>query len=339
MRFLRIALVFAPLFALTGCGYIHFGRLPDAATSMGDSALATAYTNLGTEHKILQQELALARKEGAALRTALENRSPDGAASPELAARLNDANRELAALRASYARLQNERAPAAGAASDPATQAKLTDLEEKLASSLRGYTQLQEDNARLRTEVDRTRADNTALAAQVKSLGAENAAAQAALAQLNLDLLAQKDARARAEQQTAAAHAQLGAILAQRSAPAPTLAGARESSADSVATLRLAQTPPVESVATAELRTSPDRVRATAASAPAPAPVPDSASTKGTAPVPRIHIVVVGDTLERIAKKYYGNPDRWRTIYSANNDLLSGGRPLKPGMALEIPEE
>ncbi|MSU25591.1 MAG: LysM domain-containing protein [Opitutus sp.] len=54
---------------------------------------------------------------------------------------------------------------------------------------------------------------------------------------------------------------------------------------------------------------------------------------------PRIHVVRVGDTLEKIAKQYYGSSDRWRTIYTVNNALLSGGRPLKPGMELEIPVE
>jgi colicin import membrane protein len=332
MRSHRSILVLAPLLALSGCGYIHFGRLPETATAMGDSSLSVAYSNLTTEHKMLQQELVLAHKEGAALRAALENRSVDGAASSDLANRLNETTRELATLRASYAKLQAARAdqPAAATA-DPTLQAKMSGLEEQLASSLRGYTQLQEENARLRAEVAVTRADNTTLTAQVKTVTAQNEQAQAALAQLNTELLAQKDARARAEQQTAAAHAQLAAVLAQSSTAAPTLTSARESSADSAATLRIAKAPPSDAPATAELRTNPDRLRA--ASETNRADVPATAD----APAPRIHVVKTGDTLESIAKKYYGNTDRWRLLYSTNNALLSGGRPLKPGMELEIP--
>lgn len=340
MRSLRSVLALAPLLALSGCGYIHFGRLPETATALGDSSLSVAYSNLTTEHKMLQQELVLAHKEGAALRAALENRSTGGAASSDLANRLTETTRELATLRASYAKLQAARAdqPAAAPA-DPALQAKLSGLEEQLASSLRGYTQLQEENARLRTEVAATRAENTTLTAQVKTVAAQNEQAQAALAQLNTELLAQKDARARAEQQTAAAHAQLTAVLArpehvegaQSSTAAPTLANARESSADSAATLRIAKAPPSDAPATAELRTNPERLRA--ASETNRADVPATAD----APAPRIHVVKAGDTLESIAKKYYGTPERWRLLYSANNALLSGGRPLKPGMELEIP--
>jgi nucleoid-associated protein YgaU len=53
----------------------------------------------------------------------------------------------------------------------------------------------------------------------------------------------------------------------------------------------------------------------------------------------RIHVVQATDTLEKIAQKYYGDPARWRTIYFANNAQLSGGRPLKPGMQLEVPKD
>lgn len=334
MRLLRATLALAPLLAFTGCGYVHFGRLPEATT--GDASLTTAYSNLSTEHKMLQQELVLARKEGAALRSALDNRSTDSAGSPELAARLNETTRELAALRASYAKLQEARsASPSSAAPDPAAQTKLTELEEKLASSLRGYTQLQEENARLRSEVDRTRAENTSLTAQVKTVTAQNEQARLALAQLNTELLAQKEARTRAEQQTAAAHAQLTAVLAQGSAAAaaPTLAGARETSADSAATLRAPKVGPSDAPPTAELRTNPDRLRATAEASRS------TAASNSSATAPRTHVVVSGDTLEKIAKKYYGTPERWRTIYTTNNSQLSGGRPLKPGMVLEIPEE
>lgn len=280
------------------------------------------------QHKILQQELALARKEGDALRAALDGRA-GGADTAALTARLNETSRELATLRASYAKLQ-----AAKGGTDPVQAAKLADTEEKLAASLRSYTQLQEENAKLRTEVDTTRAENTTLTAQVKTITAENEQAQAALAQLNTELLAQKDARARAEQQAEAVRTQLTAVVASRDAAPATLAGARETAAPSTSGLSIAAAPPAEKPALAELRTNPERLRAAAEKRAATETAAPAAPTSAV----RIHVVVAGDTLEKIAKKYYGDPGKWNTIYFANNAQLSGGRPLKPGMELEIPE-
>ena len=326
MRFSRALFALASLLMLSSCGYVHFGRLPEATPS-GD-AMGTAYSNLSTEHKILQQELTLARKEGDALRAALEGRA-GGADTAALTARLNETSRELATLRASYSKLQSAKAGA-----DPVQAAKLAETEEKLAASLHSYTQLQEENAKLRTEVDSTRAENTTLTAQVKTITAENAQAQAALAQLNTELLAQKDARARAEQQAEAVRTQLSAVVAARDTAPATLASARETSAASTSGLSLAAAAPAEKPAIAELRVSPERLRA-AAEKKAAAEKP---TVTASAPTPRIHVVVAGDTLEKIAKKYYGDPGKWNAIYFANNAQLSGGRPLKPGMELEIPE-
>jgi hypothetical protein len=201
MRLLRVPLALAALLNLTGCGYVHFGRLPEANTTADDAAL----TDVRTQNKMLQQELTLARKEGDALRAALDTRGEGNAR--ELAERLEATTRELATLRASYTKL-TEGKPAAD---DPA---KVSALEDKLAATLRDYTQLQEENTRLRADVVRTRDENTALAAQLKTAAAQNEQTQSALAQLNTELLAQKEARVRAEQQTAAARAQLAVVLA-----------------------------------------------------------------------------------------------------------------------------
>jgi nucleoid-associated protein YgaU len=43
------------------------------------------------------------------------------------------------------------------------------------------------------------------------------------------------------------------------------------------------------------------------------------------------------ETLEKLALKYYGSPEKWRLLYAANNDQLSLGRPLKVGMVLKVP--
>jgi phage tail protein X len=324
MRLLRVISFVFSASLLGGCGYVHFGRYPRADAASDNSATGQAYSNLATEHKILKQELALARKEGDALRAAMEG-SARGATSNQLTTQLNEAARELASLRASYARLQGERA---ARPADSADQARLSELEEKLAVSLRNYTQVQEENARLRSDLNRTRAENSALAGQLKSSLAQNEQAQTALAQLNRELLAEKDARAQAEQSTAAVRAQMSAVVSAQKAAEPGLSGARASPASSAAALQLAGAPPADPPPTAELRTNPQRLRAAATAEPA-APAPSS---------PRIHRVQAGDTLEKIAQKYYGAPERWSRIYAANNDLLRDGRALRAGMELEIPE-
>lgn len=309
----RSAIALAAVLLLPGCGFVHFGRFPAGATATGDATMAEAYTNLATEHKMLKQELALVRREGDVLRASLD-RTGSATPGPDLLAQLNASTRELAALRASHARLQTESPGAPGrTGANPA----LAEIEEKLADSLRKYTELREENARLRADVQQSRTENATLAGQLNTAVARQEQAQSALAQLNTELLAQKEARARADQAASAARAQLGAVIA---------AGGSEPGARSA--LRLAKAPPANSSASAELRTDPERLRVSA-----------GAASSTPAPMRRTHVVTAGDTLERLAQKYYDAPERWREIYDANEKQLGNGRPLTVGMQLEIPEK
>ena len=63
----------------------------------------------------------------------------------------------------------------------------------------------------------------------------------------------------------------------------------------------------------------------------APAPKPQ------TAPTLRIHKVVAGDTLSKIAKKYYGNANEYMKIFNANKDKLKDPDKIFPGQDLIIP--
>src|SRR4051812_33558408 len=141
------------ILGLSGCGYVHLGRLPPApeATVLGDEQLLKQNSDLRTEKKMLQQELALTRAQGDELRMTIENRAADGDTSRRLTEKLNETTRDLALLRANYAKLQTERNEAvASAAESAALKARLGATEEKLASSLRTYTELQEEIGRLR---------------------------------------------------------------------------------------------------------------------------------------------------------------------------------------------
>lgn len=68
--------------------------------------------------------------------------------------------------------------------------------------------------------------------------------------------------------------------------------------------------------------------------APPPRPTPGV-----TPPAARTHSVVSGDSLWKIAKKYLGDGNRWRSIYEANREVI-GANPdlIKPGQVLTIPD-
>lgn len=62
-------------------------------------------------------------------------------------------------------------------------------------------------------------------------------------------------------------------------------------------------------------------------------PVPAAAAAG-----PRIHEVVAGDTLSKIAKKFYGDATKYPKIFDANKDQLKDPDVIKPGQRLKIPE-
>lgn len=65
-------------------------------------------------------------------------------------------------------------------------------------------------------------------------------------------------------------------------------------------------------------------------------------SVDSSLPVPaataRIHEVVAGDTLSKIAKQFYGDASKYPKIFEANRDQLSDPNLIKPGQKLKIPE-
>jgi chromosome segregation ATPase/phage tail protein X len=342
----RWVLIAAILTVSSGCNYVHFGRIDRVPT---DATLVASNSDLRMEKKLLQEELTIARKEGATLRAALDRPNPNAPGSEELAAKLNETSRQLAALRSDYAKLQAKRERLSGEQPSPNLVAaeQIADLknqlgqtEEKLAASLRNFTQLQEDNQRLRSAIDQAHAENATLTSRVETITAQNVEVRSALAQLNTELLAQKESRAQAEQNVDALRTQLRAMADQSSAaPATSLAEARESAATGARAIEAPiQTSQASAAPLAAARLSVDaaKLRAAAASAAAAETPPTTPAQETKA---RMYVVRDGDTLEKIAAQFYGKPERWALLYSANNALLSGGRPLKAGMELEIPEQ
>ena len=65
--------------------------------------------------------------------------------------------------------------------------------------------------------------------------------------------------------------------------------------------------------------------------------VDDRLETKKKAPESQMHTVVSGDTLSKIAKKYYGDAGKYPVIFEANKPMLKDPDKIYPGQVLRIP--
>jgi nucleoid-associated protein YgaU len=81
---------------------------------------------------------------------------------------------------------------------------------------------------------------------------------------------------------------------------------------------------------------------------PTPVPPPSAAKASAASPddsakpaaksaEPRIHVVVEGDSLTKIAKQYYGSANRYEEILAANRDVIRNENILTVGTKLKIP--
>ncbi len=64
---------------------------------------------------------------------------------------------------------------------------------------------------------------------------------------------------------------------------------------------------------------------------------PATTSSSKQKPSHQIYTAVSGDTLTKIANKFYGDSGKWDTIYEANRDTLASPSSLKVGQTLVIP--
>lgn len=56
------------------------------------------------------------------------------------------------------------------------------------------------------------------------------------------------------------------------------------------------------------------------------------------APQAQFYTVVSGDTLSKISKQYYGDANKYHTIFDANRPMLDHPDKIYPGQVLRIPE-
>lgn len=79
----------------------------------------------------------------------------------------------------------------------------------------------------------------------------------------------------------------------------------------------------------------PARLAPTAGTPPVVEPAVDLSARDQSAI--RRYEVERGDTLSRVAARFYQNPHKWKLIYDANQEVLRGSQQLKPGQVLIIP--
>jgi nucleoid-associated protein YgaU len=63
----------------------------------------------------------------------------------------------------------------------------------------------------------------------------------------------------------------------------------------------------------------------------------DNTTPAGDNPYTQTHVVQAGDTLSKIAQKYYGDPALYDKIFQANRDVLKDRNKIFPGQKLKIP--
>lgn len=67
--------------------------------------------------------------------------------------------------------------------------------------------------------------------------------------------------------------------------------------------------------------------------------MPDFSNVKSGASstATRIYVVVSGDSLSKIAKREYGDANKWKQLYEANRDTIKDPNLIYPGQKLKLP--
>lgn len=67
--------------------------------------------------------------------------------------------------------------------------------------------------------------------------------------------------------------------------------------------------------------------------------MPDFSNVQGgsSSTAPKVYEVKSGDSLSKIAKHEYGDANKWRLIFEANQDILKDPNKIFPGQKLKIP--
>ena len=200
-------------------------------------------------------------------------------------------------------------------------QKQLADTQDKLSTSLHSYSLLQDEVSQLKADADKSALEKSALATELDAAnttigGLRAQAAEATQVEaLRSQLRQTQDALAA----LASENAQLRTRLAL-AGPSPSGASAsptRPGSAGRPGSEDLAPVP--------------------VAAKSAPGKPDDPANPAAKSAEPKIHVVVEGDSLTKISKKYYGTANRYDEILAANRDVIRNENFLVVGTKLKIP--
>lgn len=190
-------------------------------------------------------------------------------------------------------------------------------LASNLATALRSYTLMRDEHDQLATALEKSTAENTALQQQLADVRAQVESLRAQL------------------QKTSAVAAEAGQMREQARQMQDEAAALAVENHNLKTRLAILAPPPASSLA-APLR--PNTASASAALQPAPAAAPaPTAAAPATPAAPQVHTVVLGDTLGKIARQYYGDANRWPEILAANRNVIANENVLVVGTTLRIP--
>ena len=185
------------------------------------------------------------------------------------------------------------------AGSDAASQ--LSDTQDKLAMALRSFTVVQDENTALKASMDKLTTENATLSQQLDI-------ARSSIASLQVQ---------------AAATSQIEPLRTEvRNAQDEISRLANENG--QLRTRLSLQSPAPGSGKPAPMR-------------PGLAPAVAAAPAAEAAPAPKTYVVVEGDTLTKISRRFYGAPGRWEDILNANRNTLKDEKSLVVGSTLKIP--
>ncbi|MEO7598059.1 MAG: LysM peptidoglycan-binding domain-containing protein [Opitutus sp.] len=283
-----------------------------------------------TDHARLNSEVQTLRQDKAVLEAKLRQLKPAETLTPtsdsaDLASRLAQTEAKLATVLRSFSLLQDESDRFKAAATNQAQHmAEMETLrQEKAALEARIAANPTDQSHQIASRLaDVENKLNTTLRSYTL-LQRENDQLKADLAHTS------ESAHTSAEKSASEAASQTSALydeLRQTQANATSLAA---ENSQLKTRLALVGAPPGS---TLSAPSRPGSAQAIAATTPAPAP-----ETPAPPPEPRTHVVVLGDTLAKIAKQYYGSGGRWDDIMKANRDVVKNENVLVVGTKLRIP--
>jgi nucleoid-associated protein YgaU len=176
--------------------------------------------------------------------------------------------------------------------------------QDKLATALRSFTVVQDENTQLKASLDKANSDNASLTQQLDSARASIASLQVqAAATSQIEPLRPSSGSPRTRRAASPPRTRSSGPASSLQSPGPGLHQARPH-------------PP---------RAGPAWRR------PRPARPPRRL------PRAKTYVVVEGDTLTKISKKFYGTSSRWEDILNANHAVLKDEKSLVVGSTLTIP--